>query len=819
MKKEMPIEYEQSTHPPASGVAQNIQDTVPIYGVHEKYHLIETYKNCFVRVFAIGDNNYLTAPEDEQLIAMKEWKKILNSMGTNVEAELIIFDHRINMQDFCERVNFKEHGDKNDVFRKEINEIQMQRISEGRGGSQIDKYLAVAVHEKRPVKAAKTFSRMEREFSKTLYRIGSDAKALPILEVLDILYQIYNKSDTHLLQKSRVLDENGKPIEISSFDFEAVRKMGISVKDVICPSSMAIHDDYIRMGNKYSRTLRVAKYASKMSDEFVSNVSDTPFESITAINLKSISARKAEAIVAKNLSFVRDLKAKQIKAGQKAGIYDDSYISPELLDREREGLELRDALRQKDEQLFDTTMTVTIFADSLEKLEEYTASIVTDYKKSSFDLTIMKQQQEEGFNSTLPLCYQQIKETRTLTSSSLAMFIPFSTLELNDPSGINYSCNAISKNPIFYNRMQGINYNGFILGCPGMGKSMASKFECACVYLKTKDVILILDPENEYGDLVEGLGGQVIEITPGGKNKINPMDIVVPDTYDENTNPVNEKVESILQIMECIVKSPFGIDSVQETIIDECVHKLFEPFYVDGKLRKISYEEMPTLTDLRNEFAKRPEPEARQLFYALKLYTGEGSLSVFGHHTNVEITNRLVVFQIRDVGERLKNLSMHIILEHFWNVIVTNRKLGKTTWFYIDEIHILFNNLVSAKRLDGIIRRCRKYGAVFTGISQNTTPILENPLSRDMLQNCNFIQILGQAGPDRESLRAILNLSDANVEHITNSAAGQGLIYTGRNIIPFKGEIPKDKKLYRLLTSNPKERAAFAMEDKKSKVS
>lgn len=536
------------------------------------------------------------------------------------------------------------------------------------------------------------------------------------------------------------------------------------------------------------------------------------FNCITTINLKSIAPKKADAIVAKNLSFVRDLKTKQMKAGQKAGVYDDSYVSPEVLDREAEALALRDAIRGKDEHLFDTAMSVAVFADSKEKLDEYTDTLITEYKKSSFTLSVMTGQQEEGFHSTLPLCYNRIAETRTLTTSSLALFIPFSTLELNDPEGINYSCNLLSKNPIFYDRMKGVNYNGFILGCPGTGKSFSAKSEMSYRFLKSGDVIYIVDPENEYDDLVKEFQGQVIVITPGGNNHINPMAIYVTEDYDSESDPVNEKASSILQIMECVVKSPFGMNSVQETIIDECVHALFAPFMVNGRLRKISDDEMPTLTDLRMELSRRREPEARELVYALKLYTGDGSLSIFGHHTNVEITNRLVVFQIRDVGERLKNLAMLVILEHIWNDIVKNRKLGKTTWYYMDEIYLLFQNEYSANRLNAMVRRGRKYGAVFTGISQNVTPILESPVARDMLQNCNFIQILGQAGPDRDRLQHILNLSEANLEYITNSPPGQGLIYTGKNVIPFRGSIPKNTKIYRLLTSNPKEKHEYEME-------
>lgn len=797
---------------PDSGFAQSTVQSVPILGVHEKYQFIETYRGCYVKSYRLGDNNYLTAPEEEQLTVYKGWKRLLNSFGTNVEAALTIYNHSINMQEFCEQALYKEAGDGFDDYRKELNEIMMQRIREGRNGIQRDKFLTIAVHAHDAVKAAGVFHRMDQDIDKTLGRFGSSAAPVPLEERLDILYGIYNDPQDHLIQKSKVLNEDGSLMEITSFDYDHMRSMGLSVNDIIAPASMEIRRNHMQFGGKYVRTLRVSRMASKMSDEFLTSVTDMNFNCITTINLKPIEPKKADAIVARNLSFVRDLKTKQMKAGQKAGVYDDSYVSPEVFDREAEALALRDAIRGKDERLFDTTMSVSVFADSKELLDEYTDTLVTEYKKSSFTLSVMSGQQEEGFHATLPLGYNQIAETRTLTTSSLGLFIPFSTLELNDPEGINYSCNLLSKNPIFYDRMKGVNYNGFILGCPGMGKSFSAKLEMAFRFLKSGDVIYIVDPENEYDDLVKEFRGQVVVITPGGNNHINPMAIYVSEDYDSESDPVNEKASSILQIMECVVKSPFGINSIQETIIDECVHALFAPFQINGRLRKIADDEMPTLTDLRMELSRRKEPEARELVYALKLYTGDGSLSIFGHHTNVEIANRLVVFQIRDVGERLKNLAMLVILEHIWNEIVKNRKLGKTTMYYLDEIYLLFQNEYSANRLNTMVRRGRKYGAVFTGISQNVTPILESPVARDMLQNCNFIQILGQAGPDRERLQRILNLSEANLEYITNSPPGQGLIYTGKNVIPFRGKIPKDTKIYRLLTSNPKEKHEFEME-------
>lgn len=794
---------------------QTTQDSVPVAGIHEKYDLLETYSGCYVKSYQIQDNNYLTAREDEQRVIFAGWRQLINSFDAGMEAALTVYNRSINMQEFCENVLNKESGDSFDSLRKELNGIILGRMREGRNGIQKDKYLTVAVHADSVKKADVVFRRLDRDMDKMLGKVGSGAKPVSLENRLDILYGIYNSPDEHLITRSRVMDEDGRMQEVCSFDYGQMRSMGLTLNDMIAPSSLEVGRDCLRLGGKYVRVLRVAQLSSQLSDEFLNNVTEMNFNCITTINFKPIPAKRADAVVAKNLSLIRDQKTKQMKAGQKAGVYDDSYISPDIMEREVQALALRDAMREKDEHLFDTVMTVAVFAETKSGLDENTDALITEYKKGSVTLSVMLNQQEEGFNSTLPLCYNQIPQKRTLTSSSLAVFVPFSVLELNDPGGINYSVNLISKNLIVYDRMSSANYNGFLLGCPGMGKSMAAKLEMLLQFLKTDADIVVIDPENEYGALAKLLNGQVIPITPGGDSHINPMEIEADYELGDETNPVNAKADFILKLIECINKSPFGINSVQETIIDECVHALYDRFTVDGRLRNILKEDMPTLTDLQAELAKRREPEARELAMALKLYTGSGSLNTYGFQTNVEIGSRFVVYQIRDVGDRLKNLSMLTILDHIWNQIVRNRRIGRNTWFYVDEIYLLFQNEYSAAFLNTLFRRARKYGGVPTGISQNVRPILESPTARDMLQNCNFIEILGQAAPDRESLREILNLSDTELEYITNSPKGQGILYTGTAKIPFSNEIPKDTMIYRVLTTNPKEMHEFEVRDKR----
>lgn len=695
--------------PPMNLNTATSQVTIPIIGLHEKYGLIETYKGCYVKIFQLGDNNYLTAPEEEQEVDYRGWRKLLNSFGNDCEFALTINNRAINQQDFRDSVLIKEAGDKYDYLRKQMNTIILNRMNDGKNGIVKDKYLTVAIHTPTAKKAFEIFERMAKSIDKSLQSIGSFAKPLCLESAIDMLYAIYNNGEEHIVQfeTAGALDGNyeykddGHDFMMNVnyrkpyFDYQNMRSMGLSINDLLAPSSITIEKKCIHLGNKLARVLKVSQLPSQLSDEFLTNVTDMNFSCITTVNSKPIPAKKAEAIVAKNLSFTRDEKQKALKAGQKAGIYDDSYVDPNVLEREAEALALRDAMHERDEKLFDTSLTVVVFADNEQKLNEYTENIITEYKKASVTIGVMTNQQEEGFNSTLPLCYNQIIETRTLTSSSNAVFIPFSTLEINDDNGINYSCNLISKNLIVYDRMSAANFNGFILGTPGSGKSFIGKTEMLNVFLKTNSDIIIIDPENEYAALANMIGGEVINIVPGGDVHINPLEIVVDYELDNELNPINAKADFVLKIMECILNTPFGMNSIQETIIDECVHALFDPFVRNGKLRDIPPEQMPTLTDLQILLSKRTEPEARELAMALRLYSGKGSLNTFGFQTNVHPENRFVVYQIRDIGDRLKNLAMLTILDSIWNRIVINRKIGKNTWFYVDRNTFMWNKCIA----------------------------------------------------------------------------------------------------------------------------
>lgn len=800
---------------------ETVQQSVPIHAVHEKYNLIETYPKCFVKLYSIGDNNYMTAPDEEQREMWKGWRRLLNSMGHTTEFAVTINNRTMNEDDIREANMYKETGDEFDHLRKQMNDVIMRRVADGKNSIRKDKYLTIAVHEESPALAARIFSRLDNDVDTSLKRISSSAEPMSLLDTLDVLYGIYNDPSEHFVQKTKVINDDGKLVTVSSFDFDNMRRQGLIINDLIGPASIDIQTSKIRMGKKWLRALRLTDMPSQLSDNFLSNISDMNFNCLTTINYKPMTTKEADVLINSNLTMIKDEIAKQRRTGYKYGIYDDSYVNPDFLDREGEASLLRDDVRQRDERLFKTTLTIVVFADTEEKLDQYTDVVITECKKASAQLTVMSNKQEEGFNATLPLCYNVLKNRRTLKSSSAAILLPFSILELNDPDGINYSCNLVSKNLLVYDRMASDNFNGFILGSSGSGKSFSAKLEMMSVFLKRNADIVVIDPENEYGALAQMLGGEIIKIQPGGANHINPLDITTMDNSSdsEEKSPLHTKIDFLLRLFECILKSPFGTSSVQENIIAEVIQGLYAKFVLpDGTLDYIPPEEMPTLTDLQQALQKRGEPEARDLSMALKMYTGDGFLNVFGSRSNVDVNSRFVVYQINNIGDRLKAPAMLTILDHIWNQILANKKIGRETWFYVDEIYLLFQDENSAKFLNELFRRARKYLGVPTGITQNVSPILESPIARDMLQNCSFIEILKQAGPDREKLQDLLNLSDTQLEYITSSPKGQGLLYTGQNkaVVPFYSSFPKDNDCYRALTSDAKEIKQIELEKKKA---
>lgn len=813
--------------PPKTIGKMTVQDSVPVYAIHEAENLIETYPGFYTRMYLIGENNYQVETEEVQSQMFITFRSLFNSLGTNCEISISIFNQDVNFEEFKEAALGKEAGDEFDYLRREMNEIILDRIKQGKNGLRKCKYITLGLHTLDVGKAAEVFNnRLDTETNKILQKIGSSASVVSIEKRLEILHDIYNiDNQGEFLSHTRIINQDGISKDITSFDLENIRSMGLTVKDVIAPSSIQIKPKFMRLGKKYVKVMRITRYPStSMSDEFFVKLTDVPFNILSTINIQPMPTSEANQLVNKNLLLAQMNKNERVQNLAQVGL-SESALPLELGEQVDEAKELREEMTKNDEKLFKTVHTIVFWADSLEKLQEYTDAITATCQANVVGISTMEDMQEAGFNSTLPLLQNEIpyKMKRTLKSTSVAAAsLPFSAMELSDAGGINYSMNLASKNLILYNRLNCQNYNGFILGCPGAGKSFSGKVEMLNVFLRSNAKCIIIDPEAEYHALATLLHGEIIKLTPGGAVHLNPLEITnsAYEFGEEETNPVLAKADFVLRLLETIVKTPFGLNSVQETIVDECVHFLFKPFMDEtGRLKKIPKEQMPTLTDLQVAISKRPEPEARELSMALKLYTHNGSLNVFGTTSNVDVDNRFVVFDIKDVGEKLKPMAMLIILDFIQNNLFENRKRGINTWFWVDECHLLFQDEMTASTLSTIWKRCRKYGGVPTGITQNVEDLLKSVTCRTLLSNCNFIQILKQSASDREQLRDLLRLSDSQIDIITESPRGQGLIYTGTNCVGFYSKFPKNNSIYKCLTSNMRELKEYEEAEKRAKAS
>jgi type IV secretory pathway VirB4 component len=602
------------------------------------------------------------------------------------------------------------------------------------------------------------------------------------------LTEIYNLGSEGEFGKKAII----KGLEVEGFTLKNMRKLGLSTKDCIGPMSFKFEKDYMMIGDKYARALFLSDLPTFLTDNILAELTNTDCNMLTTLNYESIQQDKALRIVQNQMININANVIDKQKRASKAG-YSTDLISPELTKAQSEANELLQDLTSKNQKMFLLTIVIVHFADTLEELNKHTEIISSTARKFICRVRVLHYQQENGLNSALPLCNNQLHIKRTLTTESTSIFMPFSSQELMQKEGLYYGLNAVSRNLILLNRKASKNANGFILGTPGSGKSFSAKREMLNVLLNTNDDVIVIDPEREYGPMAEMLGGEVVRIAAGSKYHLNPMDL--DSDYADEDDPITLKSDFILSLCESVVGGRYGLDPIQRSIIDRCCRLVYAEYVQDFNPAKL-----PTLLDFQNLLEAQPEREAREIAIALEIYT-RGSLDIFAHHTNVNNTGRFVIYDIKDIGNNIKTMAMLIVLDSIWNRIIQNRKKGKRTWFYIDEIYLLFTNETSATFLQQLYKRARKWGGVPTGITQNVEDLLRSETARTMLSNCEFIQMLNQAPLDRAELAHLLNISNTQLSYITNSASGEGLIYTGSSIVPFVDKFPTDTLMYKAMTT------------------
>ena len=733
----------------------------------------------YTKTIQFQDINYQLSQNEDKTAIFEGWCDFLNYFDSSIHFQLSFLNLAASEETFANSISIPPQRDAFDSIREEYTTMLQNQLARGNNGLIKTKYLTFGI-DADSIKAAKPrLERIETDILNNFKRLGVAARTLDGKERLFQLHAVFHMDEQLPFQ----------------FEWDWLAPSGLSTKDFIAPSSFEFRTGkQFRMGKKYGAVSFLQILAPELNDRLLADFLDMESSLIVSMHIQSVDQVKAIKTVKRKITDLDRSKIEEQKKAVRAG-YDMDIIPSDLATYGSEAKKLLQDLQSRNERMFLLTFLVLNTADNPRQLGNNIFQAGSIAQKYNCQLTRLDFQQEEGLMSCLPLGLNQIEIQRGLTTSSTAIFVPFTTQELfqNGKEALYYGINALSNNLIMVDRKLLKNPNGLILGTPGSGKSFSAKREIANCFLLTSDDVIICDPEAEYAPLVERLHGQVIKISPTSTNYINPMDLNLD--YSDDESPLSLKSDFILSLCELIVGGKEGLQPVQKTIIDRCVRLVYNEYLNDPKP-----ENMPILEDLYNLLREQEEKEAQYIATALEIYV-TGSLNVFNHQSNVDIDNRIVCYDIKELGKQLKKIGMLVVQDQVWNRVTINRAAHKSTRYYIDEMHLLLKEEQTAAYTVEIWKRFRKWGGIPTGITQNVKDLLSSREVENIFENSDFVYMLNQAGGDRQILAKQLGISTHQLSYVTHSGEGEGLLFFGNVILPFVDHFPKDLELYRILTT------------------
>ena len=762
-------------------IAMSAQDTIS-YKEMRPDGICIVKDNYFTKTIQFYDINYQLARNEDKNIIFENYCDFLNYFDKSISVQLSFLNQTMDISDFEKSIAIKPQNDDFDGIRAEYTEMLKNQLARGNNGIVRKKYITFGIEADNIQNAKQRLERIETDIINNFKILGVRAFSLNGMERLELLHSCFNGGENKL-----------------NFSWNLIYKTGLTTKDFIAPTSFNFSDGRcFRMGGTIGAVSFLHILAPELTDEMLKNFLEIQSALSVNIHIKSIDQSEAIKMIKRKITDLDKMKIEEQKKAVRAG-YDMDIIPSDINTFGIDAKKLLEDLQGRNERMFLVTVLIMNTAKTKKALNSAIFEVQSIAQQRNCPLRRLDYQQEDGLMASVPIGINNIGIRRALTTSSTAIFVPFTTQELfsDSPEALYCGLNALSNNMIMVDRKMLKNPNGLILGTPGSGKSFSAKREMTNAFLVTNDDIYVCDPEAEYNPLIHALKGQVVKLSPTSKDYLNPLDINI--NYSDEENPLALKSDFVLSFCELIIGGRDGLEPIEKTVIDRSVTRIYQKYFENP-----TPANMPILEDLYEEIKKQPEQEAGRIASALELYV-KGSLNVFNHHTNVDISNRIVCFDIKELGKQLKKLGMLVVQDQIWNRVTINRNEHKSTRYYCDEFHLLLKDEQTAAYSVEIWKRFRKWGGIPTGITQNVKDLLSSAEIENIFENSDYIYMLNQAQGDREILAKKLGISPQQLSYVTQSGAGEGLLFYGNTIIPFIDRFPKDTKLYSLMTTIPQE--------------
>lgn len=762
-------------------IAMSAQDTIS-YKEMRPDGICIVKDNYFTKTIQFFDINYQLARNEDKNIIFENYCDFLNYFDKSISVQLSFLNQTMDISDFEKSIAIKPQNDDFDEIRAEYTEMLKNQLARGNNGIVRKKYITFGIEADNIQNAKQRLERIETDIINNFKILGVRAFPLDGMERLELLHSCFNGGENKL-----------------NFSWNLIYKTGLTTKDFIAPTSFNFSDgQYFKMGGNIGAVSFLHILAPELTDEMLKNFLEIQSALSVNIHIKSIDQSEAIKMIKRKITDLDKMKIEEQKKAVRAG-YDMDIIPSDINTFGVDAKKLLEDLQGRNERMFLVTVLVMNIAKTKKALNSSVFEVQSIAQQRNCPLRRLDYQQEDGLMASVPIGINNIGIQRALTTSSTAIFVPFTTQELfsDSPEALYCGLNALSNNMIMVDRKMLKNPNGLILGTPGSGKSFSAKREMTNAFLVTNDDIYVCDPEAEYNPLIHALKGQVVKLSPTSKDYLNPLDINI--NYSDEENPLALKSDFVLSFCELIIGGRDGLEPIEKTVIDRSVTRIYQKYFENPVPQN-----MPILEDLYEEIKKQPEQEAGRIASALELYV-KGSLNVFNHRTNVDISNRIVCFDIKELGKQLKKLGMLVVQDQIWNRVTINRNEHKSTRYYCDEFHLLLKDEQTAAYSVEIWKRFRKWGGIPTGITQNVKDLLSSAEIENIFENSDYIYMLNQAQGDREILAKKLGISPQQLSYVTQSGAGEGLLFYGNTIIPFIDRFPKDTKLYGLMTTIPQE--------------